>query len=315
MNNNYRISAKTIAKVKKAAIKLNYQPNALASALRSGNSKTLGIIVPILNRNIFSSVIKAVQDVAKAEGYKIIITQSYDEVDNEIEAIETLLNAHVDGILASIAKQTKDYGHFQKVIERNIPLIIFDRYTPNLDVSQVIIDDYWAGYHATKVLINNGCKKIAHFTSSQNIAIYNERLRGYKDAILDSGLDLDQNLIIESKLQIEDGKESMEKLMKFKPDALFSTSDNALIGAIQHLKLNKIRIPQDIKVFGFGNEPFTEFTSPTISTVDQKSLEMGTKAAKLIFDKIKNKSLITEIEKIILKPELIIRESSESINI
>jgi LacI family transcriptional regulator len=311
LNNNTRISATTIARVKKAAKKLNYQPNALATALRSGSSKTIGVIVPALNRNFFASIIKNIEDVAKKEGYRVIITQSYDETENEIAAIETLLNASVDGILASVSKQTEDFWHFNKIIERKIPLVLFDRTSPNLDVAQVVIDDYWAAYNATEYLIKKGCKKIAHFTSSHKITIYKERYRGYLDALKDFKIPFDNKLVLESKLQLEDGKESIDKIIKYKPDGIFAASDYSLMGALQYLKLNKIKVPQEIRLFGFGNEPFTEFTTPTISTVDQKSIEMGTKSAKLIFEKIKNKTLNSETEKIILKPELIIRESSK----
>ncbi|MGL4631981.1 MAG: LacI family DNA-binding transcriptional regulator, partial [Leadbetterella sp.] len=275
LNNNERISAETIKKVKKAAIKLNYKPNSFAMALRSGKSKTLGIIIPVLNRNFFSNVVKAIDDVANSEGYRIIITQTYESKENEIAAIDTLIHSNVDGILACITKKTDTFDHFNAVAQSDIPIVMFDRTSPEINTSQVIIDDYWAAYSATKLLIQKGCKKIVHFTSETQITIYKERLRGYMDALKEAKIEINEEYIIRSKMQLEDGITSMEKALLLKPDAVFSASDYSTMGALQTLKKHNVAIPKTIRLIGFGNEPFTEFTTPTLSTIDQKSIEMG----------------------------------------
>lgn len=313
LNNNPRISEETIKKVKKMAKKLNYEPNNLASALRSGKSKVIGVILPILNRNFFSSVLRGIEDVSNSYNYKVIISQSYDLFENEVQAIDTLFSARVDGIIASIAKTTTNYTHFNKIIDRKIPLILFDRTNPKINTSQVVIDDYMAAYQMTQFLIQQGCKKIAHFTSFHKINIYKDRLRGYTDALTDNNIAVDTELIIASNLQLEDGVESMEKILSKKPDAVFSASDYAVVGAMQVLKLKNMAVPQQIALAGFGNEPFTMFTEPALSTVDQMSIEMGSKAAELLFQKIYNEVKNVLPQKIVLQPKLIFRDSTKKI--
>ena len=194
LNNNPRISDATKKKVLKAARELNYQPNNIASALRSGRSKLIGVVVPTANRNFFSSVIRGIEEIANSVNYKVVISQSYDDYEKEMQTIEALLNVQVDGIIASIGKTTENVDHFKKIIKKGIPLVLFDRVTNELDVSQVVIDDYYGAFQATEHLINEGCKRIVHFSNSQNINIYKERKRGYEDALLKHGISVDPEL-------------------------------------------------------------------------------------------------------------------------
>lgn len=313
LNNNPRISDATKKQVLKMAKQLNYQPNNIASALRSGKSKLIGVVVPTANRNFFSSVVRGIEEIANNLNYKVIISQSYEEYDKEVDTIETLLSARVDGIIASIGKNTENFEHFQKVLDKGIPLVLFDRITDHLEVSQVVIDDYYGAYQTVQHLIKQGCKRIVHFTSPKKINIYKERLRGYEDALKENGIPFDPLLIEESNMQLEDGRQSMQHILnkKIHFDAVFSASDYAVMGAIQVLKEHHVRIPQDVKLAGFGNEPFTTFSDPSITTVDQKSIPMGRVTAETFFDLLKSGTNSVP-QKTVLKPELIIRQSSQS---
>jgi len=313
LNNNPRISDATKKKVLKAAKELNYQPNNIASALRSGKSKLIGVVVPTANRNFFSSVIRGIEEIANSLNYKIVISQSYDDYEKEIQTVEALMNAQVDGIIASVGKTTENVDHFKKILKKGIPLVLFDRVTNELDVSQVVIDDYYGAFQATEHLINEGCRRIVHFSNSQNINIYKERKRGYEDALLKHGIVIDPDLIRYSKLQLEDGRASMQEIIdaKIHFDAVFSSSDYSIMGAMQVLKENGYKLPQDVKLVGFGDEPFTSFTEPTLTTVDQKSIQMGKITAETFFEILNQKDPANKIsKKTILKPELIIRNSS-----
>src|SRR5690606_36039785 len=158
-----------------------------------------------------------------------------------------------------------------------------------LEVNQVVIDDYMAAYKSVEHLIQQDYRRIAHFTSPKKINIYKERLRGYLDALKENGIPFDPELIIESNMQLEDGQQSVKKMLEkgLDFDAIFSASDYAAMGAMQILKENNIAVPQEVGIVGFGNEPFTSFTSPTLSTVDQMSIAMGHVTAELFFDLIK----------------------------
>ncbi|WP_018479505.1 LacI family DNA-binding transcriptional regulator [Pontibacter roseus] len=312
LNDNPRISDATKKAVLKTAKQLNYQPNNIAAALRNGKSFIIGVIVPTADRYFFASVVRGIEEIANNLNYKVIICQSYDIYEKEVQTIEALLNARVDGIIASISKNTENFDHFKKVQSKGIPLVLFDRTTDELEVSQVMIDDYLGAYKSVEHLIQQGCKRIAHFTSTKKVSVFKERLRGYTDALRDYEIPFDEQLVVRSNLQLEDGRESMETLLKLKtmPDAVFSSSDYAAMGAMQVLKERNIRIPEQVALAGFSNEPFTSFTDPTLTTVDQRSIKMGNITAELFFEHFKSGDKAFVPQKTVLKPELIIRNST-----
>lgn len=309
-----RISDDTKKAVLKVAQKLNYQPNHIAAALRNGRSKILGIIVPNVDRSFFSSVVFGIEEVANKAGYNVMICQSHEDADKEVKTVEALMKAQVDGIIASFAKSTEDFSHFIKIKDRGIPLVIFDRANDELGVSHVVIDDYLGAYKAVDHMIQQGCKRIAHLTSPKKISIYRERLRGYKEALLANNIPFDESLVIESNMQLEDGRKSMEKLLKLsKPvDGVFSASAFGAMGALQVCKERGVAIPKEVAIVGFSNENFTSFSDPALTTVEQHSLEMGNTAAQLFFEQLSAKATGKKIlpQKIVLTPTLVVRESS-----
>ena len=312
LNDHPRISAVTKKLVLKTAKEFNYQPNNIAAALRMGKSRLIGIIVPTANRNFFSSVVRGIEEIADSLGYKVILCQSYEIYEKEVQTINALLNARVDGIIVSIGKNTEKFDHFKSVIDKGIPLVLFDRITDLLEVNQVVIDDYMAAYKSVEHLIQQGYGRIAHFTNPKKINIYKERFRGYLDALKENGIPFDPELIIESNMQLEDGQQSVKSMLAkgLDFDAIFSASDYAAMGAMQILKENNVEVPGDVGIVGFGNEPFTSFTSPALSTVDQMSIAMGHVTAELFFDLLKADPKKVIPQKVVLKPELIIRASS-----
>ena len=313
LNNNPKISASTRKLVLETAAQMNYKQNKLALALQSGKSGNVGVIVPRIDSNFFASIIRGIEDELQPEGYHVIICQTHENEKREIENINTLLNAQVDGILMSASNVSKENNSISKrVIEKNVPLIFFDR-KKNIDgVSSVTINDFEGGYLATKHLIEEGCTEIAHLTGDQSLEIYENRNNGYKQALLDNGIEYNEDYVIQTKSSVEAGRQAVEKLLKLKnpPNAIFSSSDFAALGAIQELKEHGIRIPEDFCVFGFGNEPFTKFMELSISSVDQSPLEMGKMAAKVFLEQINSTEKFKTEKKVVLNPELHIRKSS-----
>jgi len=307
-----RISDSTKESVLRVAKELNYQPNNVAASLRKGHTKTIGIVVPTADRIFFSSIMKGVEEVANNAGYNVIMSQSYDSYEKEKTNIRALLEARVDGILASIAMETKEYDHYQEVISQGIPLIFYDRAHTSLNTSSVEIDDYQGAYNAVQHLIEQGCKHIAHFAGPQHIKIYQERLRGYKDALKDHELPIENAFIQKNSIKLNSGRRAAENMLaqQPRPDALFSASDYAAMGAIQKLKEQAITIPDEIAIVGFSNETFTSLVEPSLSTIDQHTHNMGKSAAQLFFDQINQQQDKVIPRKVILQPELIVRESS-----
>lgn len=312
LNDHPRISDETKKMVIKAAEKLNYQANHIAAALRNGKSNTIGVIVPTADRSFFASVIRGIEEIANRSSYNVMICQTYDSYEKEVDTIEALLKARVDGIIISHGKETENFDHIRKVKDRGIPVIMFDRSNDEVGVSQVVIDDYYGAYKSTEHLIEQGCNRIAHFTNIRKISIYKERLRGYKEALHVNGIPFDPSLVVESNLQLEDGRNSMLKLLSGKnvPDAIFSASALGAVGAMQVLKEKKIKIPDQVALVAFSNEVYTSFTEPPLTAVDQHSMRMGNAAAEVFLEEIEKKDKMFIPNTTVLRPELIIRASS-----
>lgn len=311
LNNNHKISEVTRELVKKTALKMNYEQNKVALALKSGKSYNIGVIVPRIDTNFFGSVIRGIEEELYPAGYHVIICQTHDIESREIENITTLLNAQVDGILMSISSPNIDENIINEVIKKHIPLVFFDRKKEIAGVSSVTINDFEGGYKATKQLIDQGCKRIVHINGNPNIEIFQERCKGYKQALKDNGLEYNTNFVIEAKSNVEEGRRVAKMLLEMdpRPDAVFSSSDFVALGVIQELRTNGLKIPNDICISGFANEPFTKFMELSITSVDQSPIEMGKMAAKVLLEKINTKGVKIE-KKVVLTPELIIRESS-----
>ena len=312
LHDDDRISEKTKKAVKQVAKNLNYQPNHLASALRSGKSHLVGVIVPKTNSNFFSATIHNIEEVLNEKGYNIIITQSNESFDKECKNIDTLLYTQVDGIIASMANETVDLAYYEKIKEAGIPLITIDRGENDLNVDYIGIDDYNSSHVIVNHLIEQGCKRIAHIGGFKRTRIYNNRIRGYNDALIKHKLPIEDELLIETNLTIEDGREKMLQLLALKnrPDAVYVAGDYAALGALQILNENQIKVPEEIALVGFGDEPFAKMVTPAITSVNQHSYKIGRIAAETFLKYSKKKKIQQSLNKIILEAQLIVRASS-----
>lgn len=313
LNDHPKISDTTKKRVLLAAKKINYQPNNIAAALRQGRTKVVGVLVPTIDRHYFASVIHSIEGILNNAGYQVIVAQSHDSPEIERAKLKTLLQAQVAGIIVSFAKHNLNFDHFKEIINAEVPLILFDRYHESLEVDTVVIDDYIGAYKATQHLIENGCTSIVHFTSTTQISIYKERKRGYIDALRSQGLTVHEDLIWESNLTIEDGLLMGKRILTESThiDGVFSASDFAAMGALQSIKDNEGKKVRSIKFFGFSNETFTQFTNPSLSSVDQLSHNTGELVAQRFLERIKNPNTKNlNVQKTVLTPKLCIRNSS-----
>ncbi|MBD0830843.1 LacI family DNA-binding transcriptional regulator [Aestuariibaculum sediminum] len=313
LNGNSKISEATRKLVEETAKEMNYEQNRLAQALKSGKSYNVGVIVPRIDSNFFASVIRGIEEELYPKGYHVIICQTHDQKSLETENINSLLNAQVDGVLMSISQaQNANDDNFDALIKKNVPLIFFDRKKDIKGISSVTIDDFKGAYEATKHLIDQGYKRIAHLSNDRSILIFKNRYLGYKQAILDSGLEFDESLVIETQSKVLEGRKIMKQLLELehRPDAIFSSSDFTALGAIQEIKEHGLNIPEDISVVGFSNEPFTRFMELSITSVDQSPIEMGRLTAQVFLEEVNSDKRVTSEKQVVLTPELIVRKSS-----
>ena len=311
LNNNPRISKKTRKLIQETAERMGYKPNQVALALRKGSSKTIGVIVPFVDRAFFGAVLSGIEEVFKESGHQVVLCQSHDIHGKEIENVETLLGAQVSGIMVSVAPGTS-YDHLSKVVASNIPLVMFDRVNDQVETSSVKVDDFKGAYQVTTHLLDQGYQKIAHFHGDLSLKIYEDRLNGYLKALQDHSIPTDPKLIFGGDCFIEVGADLAEKLIESGQefDAIFASSDYKAIGAIKTLKSKGLSVPVDKGVAGFSNEPFVELLDPPISSVDQRPKEMGVKAAESLLELANNNNDPKLFKTAVLDPVLIPRVSS-----
>ncbi len=315
LNDHPRISQATKSLVKEKASLLKYQRNKIASSLRSGKSHTIGVIIPSAQMNFFGSVVHGIELMASLYGYSILLYQTEETTILEKRAIETFLSARVDGILASVAKETIDFSHFQDLQKRHIPLVFFDRTNDELGVPSVVIDDYKGAFQATEHLIEKGYTSIAHVSGPQHIKSFQDRLRGYLDALKKNNIKVNKNWIYQGDISIESGRAALNYFFDLSniPDAVFASEDYTALGVVKELKERKIKMPEEFGVIGFANENFGEHISPSLSSIDQQTVQMGKEALGLLMELIAIEEGDTDVvlrNKIVLQPLMFFRQSS-----
>ncbi len=313
LHNHPSISEKTTREVWELASELGYFPNSLASSLRKKKTNMIGVVVPRIDIAFHSHVISGVEEVAYKMGYNITIYQSRDSIDREVAITQQLQTNMAAGIIACLAIETKNCDHFVKFNKLKVPLVFYDRVSNDFQASKVIIDDYEAAFKATQHLISIGCKKIAHIAGCQTTGIFSARLQGYKEALAKSNLDFDPSLVcFATDLNYEEGARCARKLLRQPviPDGLFCANDYTAIGAMQVIKKMKIKIPEDIAVVGFSNYPVSTIIEPSLTTIDDRAVEMGKAAARLLIRQIETRDDNIASESIVIKTDLVIREST-----
>ncbi|MGZ3845246.1 MAG: LacI family DNA-binding transcriptional regulator, partial [Flavisolibacter sp.] len=306
------ISKKTKKRIFELAEKIGYRQNHFARNLRNQKTNTIGVIVPRLNSYFMSSVIAGIESFANKEGYNTIISQSSESSEKEANNAKTLFNNRVDGLLASLAFDTKDLGHFDSFFKKNIPVIFFDRVIEHDNCTNILINNRKAAYEATKHLIQQGCKRIIHITALPQQNVYVDRLNGYKQALAEHKIKFSEDDIIIGNLTMEAGAEAAETILKMRtlPAGVFAANDNAAVGCMLALKQKGIRIPEDVAFVGFNNDPLSHVIEPNLSTINYSGHEVGEVAARHLINHLSGVSVIDNTNTIILRSELIVRASS-----
>ncbi len=305
------ISTETKRVVKEYAEQVNYRPNALALSLKRQRSNTLGLIIPEIVHHFFSSVISGIEELAYAKGYRIIICQSNEDYKREVINTQVLLDNRVDGIIISMSKTTTDPAHFKDLIDSGIPVVFFDRVCEEVETDRVVIADFEGALLATSHLIERGCKKILHFASPQHLLIGRLRLQGYLKALSNYGIEYDPSYIIQcdTRQEVSDLKDQILRLAP-EIDGIFAVNDFTAIAAMQLLQENGYKIPVDIAVTGFGNDPIASIANPPLTTVEQRGFEMGRQAVEILIRRIENPSTFIDFQARVIPVSIEKRASS-----
>lgn len=288
LHDHHSISESMKQSVKRLAKKYNYHPNTIASSLFKKSTKTIGVVVPILSHHFFATAIAGIEEVAYKSGYKVIICQSNESYEREVSVVKALLSAQVDGLIVSVSRTTKKMDHFDLFLRKGIPLVFFDRLPDGIESNSVAVDDYKGAYMIVEHLIEQGFKRIAHFSGPLHVNVSKNRMRGYKDALEKYNIPYDPALLFEAGFERRHGVEAAERLIAEGnlPDAIFAVCDPVAIGLMLTLKSKGLRIPEDIAVAGFNDEPIATIIDPPLTTIVQPAFDMGVSAANIFLQKI-----------------------------
>ncbi len=311
LKSNPLLRKETVERIKAAAHEMGYRHNKFASNLRQKHTNTIGVVVPRLDSYFMATVIAGIEKITNHYGYGLIISQSQESMNKEIASVSTLYNSRVDGLLVSLASDTKNTDHFKLLLDKNIPVVFFDRVLDSTECVSVIIDNFKAGYEAVSHLIAEGCRKIVHITGNLSRNVYADRYSGYKKALADNSIDFDQDLVFVTDLSENAGRELASKIaaMDNPPDGIFAANDTTAVAALIELQKSGLNIPGDIAVVGFNNEPACRIVKPNLSSIEYPAMNIGEIAASSLIEMLKKPHSDT-LRTIVLKHSLRIRESS-----
>lgn len=314
LNNHHSISDATKKRILDKANEVGYRTNKFAANLSNQKSNTIGVIVPRLNSYFMSTVLAGIEKVANEVGYNLIISQSLESEEKEKINAKTLLDSGVDALLVSLAHDSKDYQHFKNFTDRKIPLLFFDRVIDLPHCPTILIDNSSAGYEAGKHLIEQGCTNIVHISGNLKRTLYQDRFKGFKNALLEHNMEINDHTLKETDLDpknihavIDFIKNSPKKI-----DGIFVASDNYAANCIKELIKVGIRVPEDIKVVGFNNDPVSEIISPNLTTISYPGHKMGVLAGESIIAHLKGSINLQSTNTILLRHQLITRESTHN---
>ncbi|MBN1651025.1 MAG: LacI family DNA-binding transcriptional regulator [Bacteroidales bacterium] len=305
------ISEEMKTQVLELAKKLNYHPNTLAVNLRKNQSSTIGVIIPEISFYFFPSLLKGIEEVAHSMGYNVVIMQSNESFKREKENVTLLLGSRIAGLLVSVSHETKEYSHFDEIESAGIPIVFFDKVLEKNNIFKVDIDGSKAAYEGTMHLIESGFKNIVLLAANPNMSISVDRIQGFRKALKVQGMNANnENILYANNLDEAEFLTQQVINRENPPDAIFTISDQNLAGALQAIKKADLTIPDDIALLTFSDGPLAAIMNPSISCIKHSGYQIGSKAASLLFYRIKNmdKQLIPFAQ--ILAAELVVREST-----
>jgi DNA-binding LacI/PurR family transcriptional regulator len=310
LRNASDIKPKTKEAVLKLAKELDYEPNSLAKSLVQRRTHLIGIIVPELDMQFFSTAIRGVQEESYKRGYNVLIAQSNESYELEVENVKAMVTSRLDGLIISLSTHTKDFSHLDKILRKGIPLVLFDRTSKNIDSSKVEADGEEGAYAATEHLIEQGYRRIAHIGGPPNLEISQKRFKGFLEAMKVNGMPVHDEYIINCDLTREDAYAKAQQLMSLTkpPDAIFAINDPVAIEAMKVIHEIGLKIPFHVGLVGFNSEPIADLLSPKLSSVTIPSKKMGQHAAQILIDQIEGENIRIVHE--ILPCDLVVRESS-----
>jgi LacI family transcriptional regulator len=318
LNDSPEISEPTKIKIQEFAKLKNYKPNITAINLKKRSTKTIGVIIPNILNSFFAKVFTGIEQIAEEKGYNIITCISDESLKKEINTIELLSNSTVDGFILSISEEAQKQGeftHFNDVIKDGTPIVMFDRTAREINCDKVVVDDFDSALNATQYLIDSGCKKIALFSSINNLSVGLLRANGYYEALSKNNIKVDENLVLLTDSPQDFNEKAITFFNDHKIDGIFALDEHSSVTAIKMGLKSGYKIPDNLSVIGFADGVWSRRLTPSLSTVSQHGPEIGRTAAKLLIQKLESKDEEYKYSTTIIKTELKHRDSTRALTI
>lgn len=306
------INAATREMVQALARELNYSPNPIALSLKEKKTKVIAVVVPEIANYFCSAVIAGIEDKANSLGYHVMIFQSHESYQKELINLQLMKARRVDGLIISVSNETKNGNHLKDIINNGIPVVMFDRVCTDVDTPKVVTDDAGGAYAAACHLVKQGYKRLAHVTMAPHLSVTQNRMKGYTNALKHHKIALEKKWIAHCDFDYDSMKKTVQKLLKTKPkpDAILVSGERIALSCFEVLKELQLRIPEDIALVGFFDNPVSRFIDPPLTAVHQPTFDIGQSAARLLVEMIESNSLSHQYKTIELKTTLEVRKSS-----
>jgi LacI family transcriptional regulator len=313
LQDSHEVSTETKQKVWALAKELNYEPNPYASSLRRQKSKTIAVIIPEIANNFFTLAINGIEEVANMKGYHVLIYLTHDSFEKEVSIVRHLQSGRVDGILISICSETDSREHLVDLINKNIPIVFFDRVFEDIHTTaKVTTDDYQSGFNATQHLIDSGCRRISYLQISKKLSIGIKRLEGYLHALNENNIPFDESLVINGSNDSHGNYDLVKELLSRpdRPDGIFASVESLAITTYYVCKDLGLSIPTDVKIISFSNLATAPLLCPSLTTITQPAFEIGKEASSILFQKLKKNSFLLN-DNVVLNSSLTVRDSTK----
>ena len=309
LRNSPEIGKEMQEKVKDLAKRMNYRPNPFAQSLRKEAPRMIGVVVPNQVTHYYAAVLDGIEDEARKAGYSVISANTHEDSDAEVRAIDNFISLHVEGIIACLSQNTTDYTHFEEIADMDIPLVFFGRTCLSERFSSVMANGDEAAQAATQHLIDTGSKRIAFVGGPNHLDMVRRRKHGYLEALRENRIPIDRNLVVCEKIDYQWAVDAVLTLLQRedRPDAILAFNDIITFAAFAAIKQAGLRIPDDVALIGFTDDPHAAYVTPRMSAIEDQSHLMGQAACNLLLKSINGD---TKIHKKIVPQQVVIRDTS-----
>lgn len=309
LHNSPEIGKEMQERVKALALEMNYRPNLFARGLRKGTPKVIGVVVPNLMNHYYAAIVDGIEREASVHGFTVVSVTSREDVDTERRILNNFMDLHVCGVIACLAQSTTEYSHFNELEKTGASVVFVGRTCMSDRFSSVKANGDEAAQLATQHLIDTGSKKIAFIGGPNHIDMVQRRKHGYLEALRDNRIPIDRSLVACGVIDYDVAVNATMTLLERedRPDAILAFNDIITFAAFTAIKRMKLKIPDDVALIGFSDDPHTQYVSPRLSVIVDQSEEMGRLSCKLLLDHIAG---ATKVQTKIVRQKLVIRDTS-----